>query len=226
MVKKFLLATVVAGAFATPAAAQDAFTGFRIEALTGYDSVGISIDEDVAGEDLSGNSSGIVYGIAAGYDFAVGKAVIGAEIEISDSTVDEELAVDDVFEGMDIAGTAELSPAADIYIGARLGFAVASSTLLYGKVGYSMSGVDLDAAGTIDGETGTISADLGLDGLRFGAGVEQSFGSNVYAKLEYRYTNYSLGDLDVAGEEIDLGDALDFVDSDRHQVLVGIGYRF
>ena len=94
------------------------------------------------------------------------------------------------------------------------------------KVGYSMSGVDLDAAGTIDGETGTISADLGLDGLRFGAGVEQSFGSNVYAKLEYRYTNYSLGDLDVAGEEIDLGDALDFVNSDRHQVLVGIGYRF
>jgi outer membrane immunogenic protein len=226
LVKKLLLATVVAGAFATPAAAQDAFNGFRIEALTGYDSVGISVDEDIAGEDVSGNSSGIFYGVAAGYDVAVGKVVFGAEIELSDSTVDEEIAIDEVIEDVDVDATAELSTAEDIYLGARLGFAVAPTTLLYGKVGYSMASANLDAAGTIDGETGAISADLGLDGLRLGAGVEHSFGSNVYAKVEYRYTDYSLGDLDIAGEEIDLGDALDFIDSDRHQVLVGIGYRF
>jgi outer membrane immunogenic protein len=226
LTKKFFLAAVAAGALATPAAAQEAFDGFRIEALTGYDSLGVSVDEDVAGEELSGSKSGVAYGVAAGYDYAIGGVVIGAEVEVADSSVGEDLAIDEVIEGMAIDGTASLNAAEDIYLGGRVGVPVGASTLLYAKGGYSMAKVKLHAEGTVDGEAGEIGAKLSLDGLRLGAGVEHTFGSNVFGKLEYRYTNYSLGDLKVGGTEVELGDALDFIDSDRHQVVVGVGYRF
>jgi len=62
------------------------------------------------------------------------------------------------------------------------------------KVGYTL--------GTASG-----SASANGDGVRVGAGVEVPFGTNVYAKTEYRYTNYE-GDFS------------------RHQVLVGFGLTF
>ena len=43
--------------------------------------------------------------------------------------------------------------------------------------------------------------------LRVGAGVEQQLGTNLYAKAEYRYSNYEAG-------------------IERHQVLGGVGFRF
>ena len=61
-----------------------------------------------------------------------------------------------------------------------------------------------------------------LDGYRVGAGVEQSIGTNTYAKLEYRYSNYSSADFRFDGNTTDSFD----VDTDRHQVLVGVGMRF
>ncbi len=45
------------------------------------------------------------------------------------------------------------------------------------------------------------------DGWRIGAGVEQALGEHIYAKAEYRYTDYGS-------------------DVSRHQALVGLGYRF
>jgi len=48
-----------------------------------------------------------------------------------------------------------------------------------------------------------------------GAGDEQVFGT-LHSKVEYRYTAYSKRDLDFG---VDAG-------LDRHQLLVGIGYRF
>jgi hypothetical protein len=64
--------------------------------------------------------------------------------------------------------------------------------------------------------------DTSVDGYRLGAGIEQMIGTNVYAKGEYRYSNYKglkLDD-DLFGDE-------DFdIDLDRHQVMFGVGLRF
>ena len=57
-----------------------------------------------------------------------------------------------------------------------------------------------------DGLTKT-SAGANGDGLRVGAGVQMGLGSNLYAKGEYRYTNYES-------------------DFSRHQVLFGLGFEF
>src|SRR3546814_18059784 len=71
-----------------------------------------------------------------------------------------------------------------------------------------------------DSETGE---HFNLDGYRLGAGVEQKVGSNAYAKVEYRYSNYGDARLEFANG----GNTDNFsVDTDRHQVVAGVGWRF
>lgn len=228
MVKKLLLAVVAASVFATPAIAQDAesFSGFRIEALGGYDSVGVSVEEEVAGDEANERKGGLLYGIGAGYDVSVGNFTVGVEAEISESTVGQDFAIDDEFDGSVIEGTGSLEAAHDIYVGARLGTRLSGSTLFYVKGGYSMAKAELNAVGSIDGEEGEIEADLNLDGLRLGAGFEGQLSNNVLVKLEYRYTDYSGGDVEVEGTSVDIGEAFDYIGIDRHQLVVGVGYRF
>lgn len=164
-------------ASATPALAQDAtFQGPRVEAVAGWD--------NLKTEGLSG--SGFVYGGAAGYDLQRGNVVLGIDGEVTGTTTDKTVA------GILVKG------GRDLYAGARIGYVVAPSTLLYGKVGYDNSRVIARTEGLRDTEN--------LDGIRLGAGVERSFG-HYYGKVEYRYTNLSQ-------------------DVVRHQVLAGIGYRF
>jgi outer membrane immunogenic protein len=95
---------------------------------------------------------------------------------------------------------------------------VTPSTLVYAKGGYTNTKIETAFSGGGD----SADFDTSVDGWRLGAGVEQMIGTNVYAKAEYRYSNYNglkLDD-DLFGDE-------DFdIDLDRHQVLAGIGLRF
>jgi len=197
--KKFVSAAALATALlASPAFAQDAaFQGPRVELLAGYDIVE--------------GDEGLVYGIAAGYDVAVGQGTIGIEAEINDSTV-RETATD-----FDVVGD-ELTIGAgrDIYVGGRLGFAAGPRTLIYAKAGYVNGAIDVryDDGTTVDKARPT------GDGYRVGAGIEQQlnvFGPKSYARVEYRYSNY--GDIDYAGTSV-------AANIDRHQVLFGLGLRF
>ena len=62
-----------------------------------------------------------------------------------------------------------------------------------------------------------------LEGWRVGAGVQKDIGSNTYAKLEYRYSNYHDADFQFAnGTTTNQFE----VDTDRHQVVAGVGFRF
>jgi outer membrane immunogenic protein len=167
-------------AVATPAFAQTEggqFQGPRAEIVGGWDRV--QGDGD--------GKSGFTYGGAIGYDLQRGNVVFGVDGEITGSTVKER-----------DAGVT-LKAGRDLYAGARLGYVVVPSTLLYVKGGYTNARFTAEAAGVKASET--------LDGFRLGAGVERSFFGNAYGKVEYRYSNYSQ-------------------DIVRHQVLAGIGYRF
>lgn len=228
MIKKVLLAAVACGVFATPAFAQEApvHSGFRIEALGGYDQIKISVDEDVAGEELSGSTDGVLYGIGLGYDYSTGGLVLGVEGEIAQSSIGQDVAFDEEeIEGSIVDGTAGLHVAEDIYLGGRIG-AVAGNTLFYAKAGYSMATVKFDAAGTVDGEPGELAADLGMNGVRIGLGVEHQFSGRFYGKLEYRYTDYSDAEIEAEGEELGVDELFDYVNVKRHQVGLGLGYRF
>jgi outer membrane immunogenic protein len=191
--KKFLIAALTATALAAPALAQEAapFTGPRVEGLVGYDNL----------KGNGGGRDGIAFGGAAGYDFQIGSAVAGIEGEYLDSSTKG-------CEGAFVTAGDSICAKGkrDLYVGGRLGFAAAPSTLLYAKAGYTNAKVGVNYTDpTTPANNFSLSDEL--DGIRVGAGVEQKLGTNLYAKAEYRYSNYEAG-------------------IERHQVLGGVGFRF
>lgn len=206
-------------AFAIPAAAQEdsAFSGPWVAGVAGYDmnNAGSSQDDGV-NVDLDQNAEGLVYGVGAGYDMDLGSVVVGAEAELTDSTADSDYS--DPYTNF---GLGAVNTGRDIYVGARVGFKATPSTLVYAKGGYT------NARFNFIGTDGTTNYDQNLDtdGWRLGAGVEQKLGSNAFAKIEYRYSNYSRGEIDFEADNVADSDRFD-IDTDRHQVMAGVGWRF
>jgi outer membrane immunogenic protein len=227
--RKLLLAALVAGTAATPAFAQPAgeaspFTGFRLEAIAGFDrlSSGDSEDDGVDTNDDDGDESleGAAFGVGTGFDFDLGGVVAGVEAEYLESTAEQEF--DETVDGINVTGGFEVGR--DIYVGGRIGFRAGPSTLVYGKAGYTNTSIEAN----FDGGNERFEFDSNVDGYRLGAGIEQLFGPNAYGKLEYRYSNYS--NLDFS-DDFDLDDfeSEDFdtdIDLDRHQVVAAVGFRF
>jgi outer membrane immunogenic protein len=219
----FLLATGSLAVIVAPAAAQDStFSGPWVAGVGGYDKnkAGSTVDDDadpnngVFEQDES--ADGIVYGGAVGYDVDLGSMVIGGEAELTDSTADSEFGNPNSDFGL-----GSVDAGRDIYVGVRAGFKATPSTLLYAKGGYTNARYNFIGS---DGTT-NYEENLDTDGWRVGAGVEQKLGSNAFAKIEYRYSNYSRGEIDFEAEGIADSDRFD-IDTDRHQVMAGVGWRF
>ena len=217
---------------ATPASAQDEFSGFRIEAVAGWDNEGVDYDDDV----LNGgkrDDDGFTLGAGAGYDFQMGQFVFGPEAEFTESTLDREYQEQGTRPPIPtnpiatpISATYNIEGGGDIYLGGRAGFAVSPNFLLYGKIGYSWHKLAIEGTGSDNGVPFTIDEQIDLGGLRLGAGGEMNFGENFYGKLEYRYSNYNEGDFDVRGANANLEPLISGIDDVRHQVLLGAGFRF
>lgn len=218
-----ILAIVATGslvAVATPALAQDAapFTGLRVGGEVGYDHVRSGSTEDVdTTRDIKQSIDGVAYSGVIGYDADVGGDLrLGAEASIGDSSAkwDNNNGVPNTF------NLGRVSADRDIYVGARLGYVTSPNTMIYVKGGYT------NARFGIEGTDGTTSLNqrLDTDGYRIGAGVEYAVGRNAYIGAEYRYSNYSKGELDFNGETPD--SSRFNIDTDRHQVVATVGYRF
>jgi len=213
-----LLAAGSAIAFAAPALAQQnpAFTGPRVEALVGYDinKPGSTQDIDNA-DDLDQSMEGASYGVGVGYDFAMGSALIGVEGEYMGSTAetDYDTAAFETF------GVGNVEAGDDLYVGLRAGILASPQALVYVKGGYTNASYNVL---TSDGTTNT-DTDIDLDGFRVGAGVEYALSNNLFVKGEYRYSNYGEGE--VEGPNGGESDRFN-IDMDRHQAMLGLGYRF
>jgi len=216
--RKFSILLAAAGTMvAVPAMAQTAestFTGPRAGVMLGYDRLqpgsgnGSTIDDN-------NHADGLLYGGDLGYDVAFGQVVVGAEGEITGSTskVDNNPINPNNF------GYGRVKAGRDLYLGGRLGYIVSPTTMVYGKVGYTNARLDLTRN---DGVTNT-GRSYNLDGFRVGAGVEKALSPRTYAKIEYRYSNYSDARLEYPnGANTNNFD----VDTDRHQVVAGVGFRF
>jgi outer membrane immunogenic protein len=159
---------------------------------------------------------GVTYGVGVGYDFNAGGVVLGLEGELTDSSADVE------FDGADgeFFGLGDVNAGRDIYVGARAGILANPDMLLYVKGGYTNARYNVNSS--FDGDE--FRAKIDTDGFRVGAGAEYALNENTFAKLEYRYSNYSEAELDFEGDspDVDLGET----DLDRHQVMLGFGYRF
>lgn len=217
--RKVLLAALLAGTVASPAFAQTAdntpFTGFRLEALLGYDMLKSGDDDDDGvdtGEDEGDETiDGALFGVGAGYDFDLGGVVAGVEAEFSESSGKQETT-----ETIDIPINSRVETGRDLYIGGRVGFVASPNALVYVKGGYTNTSIEA----RYNDDDSELEFDTNADGWRLGAGIEYLFGSNAFAKLEYRYSNYN---------NLDFSDDEDFevdIDLDRHQVVAGVGFRF
>jgi outer membrane immunogenic protein len=216
--RKLVVATLLAGtAVASPALAQDTgptFTGPRVEAILGYDHVGAGSDIDNNNGRDDQSIDGLLYGVGAGYDVNLGSAVVGVEGEFTDST-----AKSDRFDLTDQFGFGRVSQGRDLYIGARAGILANPNTLVYVKGGYTNTKLNV-LAGDSDETTDTA---FKLDGWRIGGGVERAINQNTFAKVEYRYSKYDSAHIDY----MDGATSSEFdIDTDRHQVVASVGWRF
>lgn len=221
-----LLAAFAVATVGTPAVAQDtpppsapaergAFDGFRAGVLLGYDALqpGSSTESSIQGRNTA---DGLLYGGEIGYDKQIANRwVIGVEADITGSTskVDNDPVDPNAF------GFGRVKAGRDIGVGARVGYLLSPTTMIYGKGGYTNGRLDLTAS---DGTTET-GRHFNLDGYRVGAGIEKSLGRRAYAKLEYRYSNYTNARLEYPSG----ANTNNFsVDTDRHQIAAGVGIRF
>ncbi|CAN5340421.1 porin family protein [soil metagenome] len=200
-------AALLASAVATPALAQERapFTGPHVEITGGWDRL-------TGSDGNGGHKDGFVGGVGAGYDAQVGGVIIGIEGEATEST--NKIRANNVL----VAGdSTRVTAGRDLYVGARLGYAVRPATLLYVKGGYTNARF---GAKYNDGLNNISGGHANADGYRVGAGIEQkltTFGPGGFVRAEYRYSNYS--NLNVGTSNID-------TDFDRHQVVGSIGVRF
>jgi outer membrane immunogenic protein len=156
-----LVAASAAALVATSASASD-LAGFRLEAIGGWDQVGVA----------GGNESGFLYGAGIGYDVPLGETLaIGADAEFAGSTID----------AADIDGS--VSAGRDIYVGGRITGKVADNLAFVGKAGYTNARLDYNIVGFGSGN-------VDLDGFRLGAGLQYLIGNGGYVGAEYRYSNY------------------------------------
>ena len=189
--RKYILAALLAGGLATPALAQDTtHTGLRVEGLVGYDNA------KVEGE----GSSDFSYGLGVGFDGQMGGAVVGVEAEAMQSEVK------DCITGFNVAGDQLcVNAGRDLYVGGRVGVAMGANSLIYAKGGYTNARYNLDYKATPTGAV--VGTHEDLDGARVGGGIQFGLGPNLYAKAEYRYSNYEQG-------------------FKKHQGVVGLGFKF
>ena len=169
--KKFVALSAVATAAlaATPALAQ-APQGPRVEALVGYDAPRIKInDSGIIG---TFKDEGVVYGVGAGYDFALSNgASLGVDLEASDSTVKES----------NVEGT--LKAERDLYAGGRVSFPLgADGSNVYLKGGYTNA--------RFSAEDGLLRVKQDLDGYRIGGGAQLALTGKAYIGGEYRFSDY------------------------------------
>ncbi|MDI1297343.1 MAG: porin family protein [bacterium] len=204
MMFKTISLAAVAVAMAAPAYAQEPsnFGGAKVGAILGYDNVSLEYDN------FDDHDEGVMYGVTAGYDVDLGTAVIGLELEASDSSTKQRY-TDLIF----LDDSAKLAAGRDLYVGARIGFPVTRNLLVYAKGGYTNARAKLtynDGAGFSASDSDT------LDGWRLGGGVELA-NATSFARVEYRYSDYGEYKVDGVGTGLSLS---------RQQVAVTGGFRF
>lgn len=172
--------------------------------------------------DLDG--SGALYGVEAGYDFAVGpNAVVGLQADYTMSNITNGTSVGMEGRWLSMSFDYALRPRSMGTIAARGGFLPTDSTLIYGLVGYTRGtfrGTYTMALNerTIDAMSGEYS--YSRSGIALGAGIEAMITDNVSLKMEYRHNRFS------AHNMLDLGPVQMNQHNDMRSVRAVVAYRF
>ena len=143
----------------------------------------------VSGDSSPFDDASFTYGGVAGYDFAVSEMfLLGVEADIASVSMDTgDFDIDNRQVSAALRGTYVMSPAAAVFVSA----------------GYTNLDVSEDST--------NIGVDF--DGFRVGGGAEFNVSPRAYASIEYRYSEYDLGDFGFGNEGV-------------QSLLAGVGLRF
>ena len=218
---RLMLLSAAAIALATPALAEP-FAGGYLGAEVGADNYNIKTTDALGfGETFDGLSAdGAVYGVFAGWDFALGdKVFAGLEVSANNSGAKVSL---DVPTGPDQFGYGLSIEAQESYgIAARLGVMVNDNTAIYGKLGRVKTKFKASVKEEVDYNpiTNTATYETATDSdsetaTQYGVGLESKLGKNWSLRAEYTVLDYGDGGL---------GDGVDVKNS---QTRVGAAFRF
>lgn len=146
-------------------------------------------------------TDGWLGGVFGGYNFQQGQFVYGVEGDVNFSGVEGSSAITSARSRVDGS------------LRARVGVVVTDDLLLYGTAGGAAESLRLT-----DGATGARDSNTML-GYTVGAGVDARLTEQVFARGEYRFTDY-------ARETFDLGAGPERYDSSNHRFTVGVGFKF
>ncbi|RAZ83502.1 outer membrane protein [Cereibacter johrii] len=169
------------------------------------DAFGVSLDRTLAKPD------GVSAALRAGYDWQLGKGVLGLGAEYNIGTYKSGFEGDlgDFVESVGADAEVRLKNTATIF--ARAGYLFNDNLLAYGLVGYTRAKgeVSASAGGFSDSYSET------LKGTTFGVGAEYKVNANWSAYAEYAYTDFG----DISGTEGNL-------EAELSQIKLGANYRF
>lgn len=147
-------------------------------------------------------TDGWVGGAFGGFNMQNGQFVYGVEGDVNYSNID----------GSD--GTFTARSRMDGSIRGRAGVAVTDDILLYGTAGLAAERLRITEEATGNADTNTML------GYTVGAGTDVKLTDQVFARGEYRYTDYGSKEFTLPG----VGTA--DIDSSNHRVTMGVGIKF
>ncbi|WP_172448579.1 outer membrane protein [Caulobacter mirabilis] len=200
--RNLFIGLVMAAGFCAPAAAlaQDSaeFAGFKVGVSADYRWLKGDADTPDLKDRLKDRESGFGFRGHVGYDIPIGeRLVLGAEGGLSKGG--ESLSLGNKL------GRRTLDPELSWDVSARLGMAVSSDFMIYGRAGYAWQRVKDRTE--INSPAKTIEDTRTEGGLLYGAGVETRLNSNLLVRLEYDRAEF--GD-NLSSQKLQVGVSLGF----------------
>lgn len=145
------------------------------------------------------DTDGFIGGAFGGYNFQNGMFVYGGEVDLNYANLEGDMP------GVESKTTLDGS------LRARLGIAATDSILIYGTAGGAAQSLKIADAFGSDRNT--------LLGWTAGAGVDVKVTENIFARAEYRYTDFG-------SKDFNTGSGVQSVSSRDNRVMFGLGMKF
>ncbi|MGE5511974.1 MAG: outer membrane beta-barrel protein [Bacteroidota bacterium] len=176
------------------------WTGFYIGGTAGYSFGTGSVSGDIG--DFSFDQNGVVGTLLAGYNWQIGRSVLGIEADVGTGDFGTSGSTGALDSQLNVFGS----------LRARAGYLISPALLIYATAGAAWADMDFKIAGTsTQSET--------FFGYQVGGGGELAISPRTMLRLEYIFT-------DLGSERVTQSGLSNTFDPDFHTVRAGVAFKF